>query len=301
MRFGAQQRDQRLIYQGRQLAQDDKKVGDYGIEENDTVHLWMRLRGGAKSRKSSCSGATMKTSMTLLRKNIREMSGKPTTPRTNAAASATSKVTTWKTTTVGTARSRCVSAQLPYAETNRGDDDGELEDLGATVAPPAAPEEVHDWEQGLVPVKKGALLRTQWRCGECGWTRHVSGYTIEELSLNIYPIRCRHRLQIHLGEQEGTYRGIGAWKQEAEHDLPKDMLAWRCGICSAGFPHMAKAQTRSLRLAMCGKPVLQIPQLQASMSGGKSCSAPCFQAPMPRYVPSCSPRWTCSRCRHLIG
>ena len=68
MRFGAQQRDQRLIYQGRQLAQDDKRVGDYGIEENDTVHLWMRLRGGARSRKSSCSGATMKTSMTLLRK-----------------------------------------------------------------------------------------------------------------------------------------------------------------------------------------------------------------------------------------
>ena len=71
MRFGAAQRDQRLIYQGKQLAQDDKKVGDYEMEENDTIHLWMRLRGGARSRKSSGSEVTMKTSMTLLRKKHR--------------------------------------------------------------------------------------------------------------------------------------------------------------------------------------------------------------------------------------
>ena len=67
--------------------------------------------------------------------------------------------------------------------------------------------------------------------------------------MKIYPIRCRRRLKIHFGARKGTYHGIGAWKQEAEHDLPKDMLAWRCGICMAGFPHMARRRLRVCALA----------------------------------------------------
>lgn len=36
---------QRLVYQGKQL-EDDMTLQDYGIEDNSSIHLILRLRGG---------------------------------------------------------------------------------------------------------------------------------------------------------------------------------------------------------------------------------------------------------------
>lgn len=42
--------EQRLVFAGRQL-EDDGTLSDYDVQEDSTIHLTLRLRGGAKKRK----------------------------------------------------------------------------------------------------------------------------------------------------------------------------------------------------------------------------------------------------------
>ena len=80
----------------------------------------------------------MKTSVTLLKRNLRGLGRKSgAAPKDRAATLITSKVTSWEATTTRTARSKgAKTARLPYAATNRADDEGDQEAVEEGVDPP---------------------------------------------------------------------------------------------------------------------------------------------------------------------
>lgn len=46
---------QRIIFGGKQLQGGDKTLGDFDLEEGNTLHLVLRLRGGPSSSEQSAS------------------------------------------------------------------------------------------------------------------------------------------------------------------------------------------------------------------------------------------------------
>ena len=52
-RFGHAPGQQRLIFKGHQLQEDNKTMEDLRVEEGDQFHLVARLRGGARTKRTA--------------------------------------------------------------------------------------------------------------------------------------------------------------------------------------------------------------------------------------------------------